>query len=154
MIYDRTIDDVNNAKSIIEEKVKTFLELTDDETEILERGCFTLNTLNRIENKINDLYTVLLEYGYDTKCDVVSEDYWENTHIVTDGTYTRILNNITKLKKGFAYLNNGTLTPLSMTNYQQLNDVEKILVDIEDLLNNMVSEWKYANNEYYCGGVI
>lgn len=152
MIFDRTQEDVYEAKKIRDEKVKNFETLSENEINTLERGFFTINTLNRIEQKQHELYTNLLKYGYDTSC--INKTDWTDDDIVTVSVYTRLLNNLDNLKKGFTYLKNGTITPTSMLDFENMNAVEKILYDIENLLNNMVNSWIYVCDEYYCGGVI
>lgn len=152
MIFNRTQEDVDKAKQIREEKVKKFSTLSENEKTTLERGFFTVNTLNRIEQKQHELYAKLLEYGYDTGC--TNKTDWTSDDIVKENVYTRLLNNLNNLKKGFTYLKNGTETPKSMLDFEKLNDVEKILYDIENLLNNMVNSWIYVCDEYFCGGVI
>lgn len=152
MIFDRTHEDVDEAKKIRDEKVKNFKTLSESEINTLERGFFTINTLNRIEQKQHELYTNLLEYGYDTAC--INKTDWANDDIVTLSVYTRLLNNLDNLKNGFTYLKDGTVTPTSMLDFESMNAVEKMLYDIENLLNNMVNSWIYVCDEYYCGGVI
>lgn len=152
MIFERTQEDVDEAKKIRDEKVKNFKTLSEDEINTLERGFFTINTLNRIEQKQHELYTNLLEYGYDTSC--INKTDWANNDIVVLSVYTRLLNNLDNLKNGFTYLKDGAATPTSMLDIESMNAVEKILYDIENLMNNMVNSWIYVCDEYYCGGVI
>ena len=64
MIFNRTEADVTEAKRIILEKVQKFLTLSNTEIETLEKGCLTINTLNRIENEQRRLNEVLNDMGY------------------------------------------------------------------------------------------
>ena len=64
MIYNRTLKDVENAREIIETKVKKFLELTEEEISILNIGYVSLDTINRIENKQAILKDILNSMGY------------------------------------------------------------------------------------------
>lgn len=152
LCYDRTADDVKNAKEIV--KNNALKTLTTEQNKTVERGYFTLTVLNRIENMELELYETLKEYGYETDCLVRSKDYWDKSKIVHSNDYKRMLDNLNKLKRGFIYLKNGTTTPLEMKSYTHLNDVEKILADIAELFNGMINSTTYASDEYYCGGVI
>ena len=64
MIFDRTQNDVDTAIRLRNEKAKTFQELTESEIAILEKGTMTINTLNRIENKQEELKNLFNEMGY------------------------------------------------------------------------------------------
>ena len=55
MIFDRTAADVEEAIRIRKEKVQKMQDLTEEEINILERGTLTINTLNRIEEKQEEL---------------------------------------------------------------------------------------------------
>lgn len=150
MIYDRTQTDVNSAVEIRDNKVKNFQELTPGEIDILERGIFTINTLNRIEQKQNELNNILLNYGYVANCE--NKVDWTVTDIPNETDYVRILSNLNRLKTTFSYMQSTPNTPTNMFHFEKLNDVEKILVDIEFLIGSMVSSWIYASNEFYVGG--
>ena len=55
MIFDRTQNDVDTAILLRNTKVKKFETLTESEIATLEKGTLTINTLNRIEAKQEEL---------------------------------------------------------------------------------------------------
>ena len=59
MITDRTVQDINSAKKIREEKIQKFIALTQDDIKTLEKGFITINTLNRISNKQKEISDIL-----------------------------------------------------------------------------------------------
>jgi hypothetical protein len=152
MIIDRSQEDVNAAIDLRNTKIKTFEELTESDIKTLERGFFTINTLNRIEQKQKELSDILALYGYVSNCENKTD--WIETDIPNESDYQRILDNMDKLKNSYTYMKTTPNTPTDLFHFQKMNDAEKILVDIEFLIDNMVSSWIYASNEYYAGEVI
>ena len=67
MIYNRTENDIETARNLIETKVKNFAELTEDDVAKIERGTFTVNTLNRIEQKQAELNDIPIYLDYKDK---------------------------------------------------------------------------------------
>lgn len=64
------------------------------------------------------------------------------------------LQNVRKLKAALDEMGYTPDVPKDMEHltYQEANDIEKILVDLDFLLNNMVAAWFYAG-ELYAGEV-
>ena len=64
MIFDRTQNDVDTAILLRNTKIKKFEALTESEITILEKGTITYNTLNRIEDKQEELKNLFNDMGY------------------------------------------------------------------------------------------
>lgn len=154
MIFDRTQTDIDEARSIRNGKIKNFQELTQEDINILERGMLTVNTLNRIEQKQAELSQILSQYGYVANC--VNKQWTNSDDIPRERDYLRILSNLDKLKEAFYIYSNTPDTPHDMLHYQHVNDVEKILIDIEAVIDNMKLSWIYpfedSSISEYCGG--
>lgn len=149
MIFDRTQNDVDAAVSIRKNKVQKFLELTEEEIEILEKGSLTINTLNRIEDKSQELQNLINELGYfntDVKVMV-----WANGGYFKQEDFDRILQNLQKLRNAFfVYSTTPDMPDNNYRKYQTINDVEKILNDLGVMINDVKANYRYCG-EIKCG---
>lgn len=149
MIYDRTMKDVTTAISIRAEKVQKGVELTEDDITALERGTLTYNTLNRIENKMSELQTRLNLYAYMTS-GVVTK-IWNTSDIFEhDVEIKRWTKNLNILTNAFYEYDETPTPPKSVLNFQGVNDVEKILYDVESILDDMISRFRECGT-FECG---
>lgn len=136
MIYDRTIEDVTQALEIRKNYVQKGLPLEQSQIDILERGTLTINTINRIENKIQELQNKFNEIYY--FCGDVSIKNWQYSQIFYYKTeFTRILHNIELLMQAFYVKNDTPQIPEIDIYFQNINDMEKILYDLETVYNDM-----------------
>lgn len=149
MIYDRTQEDIHNARILIEEKVKKFVSLNDDEINLLEKACITVNTLNRIEDKIAESKDILQKMGYYSK-PFISKN-WDSTKIFTDLDFKRITDNISELVKAFFVYSDTPDIPEPVYHFTNINDMEKILYDMERKAKEIKSEYLICG-EYISGG--
>lgn len=153
MIFDRTVEDAENAIKIRNEKVKNFLELTDEDIEILERGTLTINTLNRIEAKQNVISLMLQTMGYEVYIETKNWDY-DNIFDISD--FERWLNNLNIIKNAFFVYENTPYIP-TMENFKidyiNLNNIEKFLYDVEEICNKVISIYVYSDMIYSGQGV-
>lgn len=131
MIIDRTQKDVDLAKKIRAEKVQKFIELTADEISTLERGFITINTLNRIGNKQKEIANLLNSVGIETK---VTAKTYVNGDDFTQTDATLLLNNNAKLRNSIAVMQTTPNNPTYLWEYNNVNAIEKILVDLEKLI--------------------
>jgi hypothetical protein len=149
VIYNRTLDDVKIAQQIVDEKVKTFQELTQEEIDTLERGRLTINTLNRIERKQAELQSVVNNMGYyDTN---VNTKNWSYSQFFDERDLKRIVDNTKSLRKAFFVLKTTPRNPVAEYHYREFNNMEKILFDIDEMTADVVKYYKYCG-EFYCGG--
>ena len=96
MIFDRTQNDVDTAIRLISEKVKAFQQLTESEIATLEKGTMTINTLNRIESKQDELKSLFNDMGY-FGCDIENKQ-WAETDIFDVDNFQRIIDNTNILR--------------------------------------------------------
>ena len=140
MIFDRISDDVVKSKELIATKVSKFIELTENEVAILEKGTLTINTINRIESKQGELQNLLNQKGYWS--DSIQTKQWALGDVFFDTDLQRIVNNTNTLRKAFFVYRNTPQTPNAKYHFSNINSLEKILYDIEEMIAYMVNNYK------------
>lgn len=146
MITDRTKADVDSAKEIIDSKVKLFLELTDSELQTLERGTIGIGTINRISTKQISLKNKMESNGYFVKN--INTKIWDYNDIFGENDFLQLINNTVLLRDAFfTYLDTPANVYLSY-DYENINNLEKILVDIEKILDYMIANFRECGTFY------
>ena len=141
LIYNRTESDVEKAKRIRTEKVQTFAELTPEDIEILERGTLTINTLNRIEQKQEELKNLFEEDFYFV--DEIANKHWDYTDYFKQSDFDRILLNLERLVKAYlTYTSTPNIPDGNYRKYQTINDAEKILFDLDLMISDIKSHYR------------
>ena len=149
MIYNRAKNDVDNALRIRIEKVQRFIKLSADDIEILERGFVTINTINRVEQKQAELYNAFVNAGY--YCKKIINKSWQAGDIFKDDDFERLISNDDILKVAFFPLSETPMQVLAKYDFQNLNNLEKILFDLGENYEYMLANWKRCGM-YRCGG--
>ena len=149
MIFDRTQNDVDTAILIRRNKVQKFQALTDEEIETLEKGTITINTLNRIEEKQQMLKGLFEEMGY-WNTPIVNKG-WDFTQIFDIDDFNRIVENVNILRKAFFTYKDTPNTPLPNFHFTNINSLEKILFDLDVMINDVKSRYKRCGT-FRCGG--
>ena len=147
MIFDRTQNDISTAISLIEQKVKKFESLTNEEIGILERGTITINTLNRIENKQTEIAELFSRLSINVD---IENKNWEETQIFNQSEFQRILDNLNVLIKSFCIYSSTPNIPKISYHFEDINAIEKILFDLEELYNKALKSFVYCGITY-CG---
>ena len=150
MIFDRKKSDVDNSKTLILNKVQKNISLSEEEINTLEKGTLTINTLNRIENRQSELFSLLSSIGYYAP-QIVTKT-WTYDDLFTSDEFERIVKNTETLRNASLVYKNTPITPIADYYFENLNAIEKILYDIE----NMTSEIKSLFLEcgtFECGEV-
>ena len=149
MIYNRTQTDVDNAISIRANKIQNGLELSADEISIMERGTITINTLNRIEDKQDELKNLINQMGYfNTK--TIFNRQWSYDDFFDEVNFNRILGNLRILKNAFFVYSNTPPIPTANYSYQNINDLEKILYDMDIMISDIKSRYRQCGT-FECG---
>lgn len=146
MITDRTSADAARADTL-RKKIQAGNTLTDEEKAAFERGACTIDMLNRIEKKQAELRDILNGYAYTVNFESKT---WAYTDIFTYADYMRLLNNLKKLKDAFFFYSSTPSVPEYMYGYQEANDIEKILVDIESTIDDMKGRFRQCGT-FKCG---
>lgn len=152
MITNRTQYDVDTAILLRNTKVKKFEALTESEIETLERGTLTINTLNRIEAKQEELKNLFNDMGYWNK--PITNKVWDFSGIFKCEEFDRILNNLEILRKAFfVYKDTPDIPDNNYRKYQTINDVEKIIDDLDVMINDVKSHYRECGT-FECGEVV
>lgn len=123
LIYDRTQQDLMN------ETDKAFISYLD---------------LNRIEEAVKYVSDLLNQYGYRNTTN--NKTNWDITELRTQGEIDRIKQNYEILKTAYVYKYD--IPDFNWSTLKDANNIEKILADIENIINKMVSEFRYSNTFY------
>ena len=140
MIFDRTQNDVDTAILIRNTKVKKFEALTESDINYLERGTITINTLNRIENKQEELKNLFNDMGYWNT--PITNKVWGENDIFNVDEFQRILNNTNVLRQAFFVYKATPNTPPISYHWQDINALEKILNDLDVMINDVKSLYR------------
>lgn len=152
MITNRTQYDVDTAMLLRNTKVNKFETLTESEIETLERGTLTINTLNRIEAKQEELKNLFNDMGYWNK--PITNKVWDSSGIFKGEEFDRILHNIEILRKAFfVYKDTPDIPDNNYRKYQTINDVEKIIDDLDVMINDVKSHYRECGT-FECGEVV
>lgn len=149
MIFDRTAADVEEAIRIRKEKVQKMQDLTEEEINILERGTLTINTLNRIEEKQEELKNLFEQDFYFV--DKIQHKKWNYEDYFKQSDFDRILFNLEMLCKAyFVYASTPNIPGGNYRKYQTINDAEKILNDLDVMISDVKSHYRECGM-YTCG---
>lgn len=138
-IFDRTLEHVNSLKILLEKGYKNFTEKDKISWESNLKGALNISDLNRIENNISVIAEIL-------NTTLTSKTNWKETDIPIQSDFLRIQSNLLNLRSKLSYILDD-VTPkvpnLPFNYYTKINDIEKILFDIYNLLLHQ--------EQYYCG---
>ena len=148
MIYNRTASDVETAKTL-RGLLQARNTLTSEQIAELERLSCTDDMLNRVENKQAELAVILSGYAY--MVHIENKTDWQNEEIFTHQHHQRLLNNLDALKQAYYIYSTTPKTPTYMYGYEEANSIEKILVDIEAMIEDMEGRFRECGN-FECGG--
>ena len=148
MIFDRTQNDVDTAILLRDTKVKNFETLTESEIATLEKGMLTINTLNRIESKQEELKNLFNEIGYWNT--PIANKTWGENDIFNVDEFQRILNNTNILRQAFFVYKDTPNTPPISYYWDDINALEKILYDLDVMINDVKSHYRECGT-FECG---
>lgn len=148
MIFTRTQADVVAAETLRNEKVKKFQALTESEVATLEKGTITINTLNRIEAKQEELKNLFNDMGY-WNTPIVNK-IWDYTQIFNAEEFQRIIDNLNVLRNAFFVYSDTPKTPPVSYYFEDINSLEKILNDLDVMISDVKSYYRECDT-FYCG---
>ena len=148
MIFNRTQNDIDSAIRLRQEKVQNFQELTESEIATLEKGTMTINTLNRIENKQEELKNLFNDMGY--RNTPITNKVWGETDIFNVDEFQRIIDNTNVLREAFFVYRDTPNTPPVSYHYNDINALEKILYDLDVMINDVKSHYRICGT-FECG---
>ena len=127
------------------------LELITDRTQSdvankTKKGYYNYDDLNRVSDAMEYLISELLKYGYNTP-GYVSGPVWTQDDIPTKPQMKQYRNNVASIRAVLEVLKTTPETPDSIEKltYQKANDLEKILVDVETVIEQIVKGMARSN---------
>lgn len=145
MIYDRTAEQVEQAKKIRDEKVKNFQQLTEREIDCLERGFFTAKTLDRIQTKTQYLQTEIYNIGYFVPPLKIQK--FQAGDVFCQSHFIQITDNVTELQNSFlVHPDSPTSFSADYTRFETLNDVEKAIYYLLSTLDEIKENYRICGD--------
>lgn len=118
------------------------------------KGAYNVSDLNRVGEALNYLRDRLADASYVSRVAFVAKTDWAATDIPTASNMYDYLRYVSVIREAMAQF---ATTPAAPTytgglDYQEANDIEKILVDVDQLITNMQAH-RYYCGELFCGEV-
>ena len=133
-IYDRTLQDVEFAKTKIAEWI------TGESSVVYDlKGCLNVSDINRIESNINYLSGNLKSLGYSNN---TYNKTWDRLGLPNQQDISRITNNVKELITAFCQQSSAPNVPDKMVDFNDINAIEKNLDLIKELIDKMVNSFK------------
>ena len=152
LITDRTTLDVERWKVLLNKGWNGMSESERQEwlgettpTPSAAKGMYTHNDLNRVESAVKVLSARLYDLGYLNSHLVVKTD-WSYTDELTREDMERYYGNIARIRKNCTFYSSTPEAPTinQRLNHERANDIERILVDIDDISTRIPKSWYYA----------
>ena len=143
LITDRASSDVNYAKSFQGKKWDDLS--TEQKAEYLLglKGTYSYIDFNRVEKAVQFLSDLLNTYGYSNKVNIKTD--WTPEDMQTVIEIQRYIDNIAELKnKYYSNVEGEMPTTSTWLTIEGANYIEKILVNIEELIKNMEQYFVYS----------
>ena len=150
LITDRTLADVESVRALetaikagtaTEEQVHQYLN-------VHQKGTYTYEDLNRVENATAYVADRLRQFGYPHSLHIFVN--WAVTDKPNESDFSRYFNNVAQLRSVIPVLATTPEAPTSVIGFDvhQANALEQILVDIDLILDRIKEAWFYANDIY------
>ena len=148
MITDRTAQDVEHWKQL---KDKGWDAMTDDEKEEWlgdMKGCYGAKDMNRVEGAVKLLSDKFNALGYLLSPAVKMN--WTNQDVPTWADLERYFGNVRDLRSTVPVFPSTPPAPRmgDRLDYTMANEIEKILLDINQIHTNITGSWYYAGEIY------
>ena len=147
LITDRTQGDVDRTVYL---KAKQWQDMTAEERSEWaadSKGAYNASDLNRVEAAVQYVANQMIELGYPISLSTVTS--WSKSSKPNANDLQRYFSNVAKLRAMFPVYGTTPATPssnMATFNHEKANDLEKILLDVDDLLNKMAAAWFYTGD--------
>lgn len=115
------------------------------------KGAYNKDDLNRVGQALNYLRDRLNEAGYITySIDFEAKTNWTITSIPTAADLTYYLKCVSNIRGAMSQFKTTPPAPIDTgaLNIDEANNIEKILIDVETLINNMLAARLYCNDVF------
>lgn len=108
------------------------------------KAYYNSNDFNRIEDACNEVSRLLNKYGYENS--IIVKSNWTISDIPNKADVDRILDNLQLLREVYYIFPDSPKTPenMDMMDIYRANDIEKILYDIDMIIQNMIKQFRYC----------
>lgn len=150
LVTDRTAEDFQRWQTL---RDKGFTDMTEEErAEWLTgnmKGSYNKGDLNRVGEALNYLHDRLNAAGYITyPLTFTAKTNWTVSSIPTADDLTYYLKCVSSIRSALALFETTPPAPTDTgaLNIEEANNIEKILIDVETLINNMLSARLFCND--------
>lgn len=148
LITDRTAQDIDRVNELA---AKAWQDMTADErAEWMSpmKGSYNHTDLNRVEEAVAFIATELKKYGYLGRDIAVRT--WSSNEIPTAEDLGRYFGNVATLRNAITVWSSTPTAPSVMNGFDvnKANALEKILLDIDQIINLMKDAWFYSGDLY------
>lgn len=149
LITDRVQADVNRVAQLaarISAGTATAAEQTEWASDL--KGAYNASDLNRVGAAVAYVAGRLNGYGYYVS--VSPKQDWTANDIPTEGQMATYIQDVAALRGAIAVMNSTPPTPDSASGltWQEANNIEQILLDVDELLTRMAAAWFYSGDLY------
>lgn len=111
-----------------------------------DKGTYNASDLNRVGAAMNYVADCLTSYGYAPQ--IASKVDWTDQDWPTTQSMDRYLSDLAELRRQISVLSSTPEVPADMEKltYIEANNIEKILEDIDRLLNYSAQAWYYSGD--------
>ena len=151
LITDRTAEDVEYVNSLREK----LLQGTATASEVAEwlkadlKGAYNVSDLDRVNAAVVHLHARCNKLGY--RVLITPQPNWTDADTPTDEQLQSYLSNVEALREVLRIQGN---IPMDMVGfrYQEANELERILVEVDTMLKNIIASFVYCGQPY-CGQI-
>lgn len=149
LITNRTQADVDRVATLtarMSAGTATEAELAEWQSDL--KGAYNASDLNRVGAAVAYVAGRLNGYGYAVT--VNPKQDWTANDIPTAGQMATYIQDVATLRGAIAVMNSTPPTPDSASGltWQEANNIEQILLDVDELLTRMAAAWFYSGDLY------
>ena len=154
LITDRVLSDVEEVKALAEaikagtateEQVRQYLDVN-------HKGAYTYRDMNRVEDAVYYVASRLKEYGYLHALPPVRQ--WAIEDKPNQQDFQRYFGNVAMIRQAIAVWASTPAAPDSVVGFDanEANALERILVDVDQILNYIKDAWFFSGDLYSAEG--
>lgn len=154
MITDRTAADVLRWRELRDKGIDRMTEAELEEWESNMKGSYNVSDLNRVGNALLYLRDELVKCGYLTGIEFEPKTDWTEEDVPTRQEYASFVHSVDVVLQALARYKTTPDAPnvLEKLDFQGANDIERILLDVDELLTKTNAKPYYCG-ELYCGEI-
>ena len=150
LITDRSLGDVDAVK-VLAEAIKAGTATEEQVRQYLDvnhKGAYTYRDMNRVEDAVYYVATRLKEYGYLRTLPPIRQWAVEDKPNLED--FERYFGNVATIRQAIAVWESTPEAPDSVVGFDvnTANALERILVDVDQILNYMKDAWFFSGDLY------